>query len=213
MQATQLQDILHVPVIPVYYNDNPETCASILRACYSGGIRTFEFTNRGAAAADNFRQLLQLRDQEMPDLKMGIGTIKTAADADQFISIGADFIVSPIVSREVAAVAAQPGILWIPGCMTPTEIALAEDLGANLVKLFPGDTLGTGFLKAIKPLFSGLKFMPTGGVEPNRESITTWFDAGASAVGLGSKLFAGTNEAGFGQLSLRCEQLIKALPL
>ncbi|WP_129715035.1 bifunctional 4-hydroxy-2-oxoglutarate aldolase/2-dehydro-3-deoxy-phosphogluconate aldolase [Pedobacter sp. SYP-B3415] len=210
MQVTQLDHILQLPVIPVYYHDNPDTCADTVRACYRGGIRTFEFTNRGDAAAANFSALLKLRASEMPDLKLGIGTIKTPAEAERFIELGADFIVSPIVNREVAAVAAQSGSLWIPGCMTPTEIALAEDLGASLVKLFPGDTLGPGFLKAIKPLFKSLRFMPTGGVEPTEESITRWFDAGVSAVGLGSKLFANL-DGGYEVLENRCRTVLSYL--
>src|SRR5690606_40630734 len=185
-----LQTIAKHPVIPVYYHDDSQTCINVLQAAYTGGIRVFEFVSRGPRALENFRILLKYKKTHLPDLLLGIGTIKTAKQAEDFIEAGADFIVSPIVLSSIAAVTLDKGVLWIPGCMTPTEIAQAEALGAPLVKLFPGDTLGPAFLKAVKPLFPGMRFMPTGGVNPTRESLTGWFDAGVSAVGTGSKLFA-----------------------
>lgn len=185
-----LKHILNYPVLPVYYDDDIQTCTEVVNACYQGGIRVFEFVNRGDKAPENFAQLLSFQKENWPDLLLGIGTIKTAAMASAYIAMGAKFIVSPVVKAEIAEVTLEKNILWVPGCMTPTEISLAEDLGAPLVKLFPGDTLGTGFLKGIKPLFPAMRFMPTGGVNPTRESISGWFDAGVSAVGLGSKLFA-----------------------
>src|SRR5690606_6797581 len=158
----------------------------------------------------NFRILLEYKKAHFPDLLLGIGTIKTAEQAQDFIELGADFIVSPIVTKEIAAVTLDNGILWIPGCMTPTEIALAESLGAPLVKLFPGDTLGAGFLKAIKPLFPNLKFMPTGGVDVSEESLRSWFDAGVLAVGMGSKLFsAPTDATDYAWLSARVAHLFR----
>src|SRR5690606_34183288 len=185
-----LDHILAYPVLPVYYHDDPQTCIDVVNACYEGGIRVFEFVNRGANALENFRRLLEYRNTSLPELKLGIGTIKNAATATQYINAGADFIVSPVVKAEIAEVTLAQNILWIPGCMTPTEISLAEDLGAPLVKLFPGDTLGTKFLKAIKPLFPTMRFMPTGGVSPDEQNVAEWFAAGVSAVGMGSKLFA-----------------------
>ncbi len=185
-----LDHILNYPVLPVYYHDDAQTCIDVVNACYQGGIRVFEFVNRGENALDNFSRLLAYQQENWPDLLLGIGTIKSAAMASEYIDRGAKFIVSPLVKAEIAAVTLKDNILWVPGCMTPTEISLAEDLGAPLVKLFPGDTLGAGFLKAIKPLFPAMRFMPTGGVNPTQESIAGWFAAGVSAVGLGSKLFA-----------------------
>lgn len=197
------------PIIPVYYNDNPDVCVEVLKACYDGGIRVFEFTNRGANAPKNFEILLAERQKDFPDLLLGIGTIKTAAQADTYLNLGADFIVSPIVKAEVAQSAKDAEVFWIPGCMTPTEIDLAEELGAKLIKLFPGDTLGPGFLKAINPLFPQLSFMPTGGVDLEASNLNTWLNAGVSALGFGSKLFqhngAGVNYA---WLSERCAKLI-----
>lgn len=204
-----LDHILKYPVLPVYYHDDIQTCTEVVNACYQGGIRVFEFVNRGDKAPENFAQLLAYQKKYWPDLLLGIGTIKTAAMAAAYTEIGAEFIVSPVVKEEIADVTLKKHILWVPGCMTPTEISMAEDLGAPLVKLFPGDTLGTGFLKSIKPLFPTMRFMPTGGVNPTEESISGWFDAGVSAVGLGSKLFTKPEGVtGYGWLAERSQELM-----
>ncbi len=208
--ANTLEIIGNYPVIPVYYHEDKDTCLNVLKASYAGGIRVFEFTNRGGNAPENFKALLEYRNANLPDLKLGIGTIKTVEQAQQYISIGADFIVSPIVKEDIAKLAFTNAILWVPGCMTPTEINFAEELGASLVKLFPGDTLGPGFLKAIKPLFPGLKFMPTGGVDVNKENIDSWLNAGVTALGFGSKLFQAPQDAkDFNWLTERCASLLK----
>lgn len=206
-----LAQILHTPTIPVYYNSDPKVCLAILEACYKGGIRVFEFTDRGPAALDNFKLLKQSAEANFPGLKLGIGTIKDPARAEEFIAAGADFIVCPIMDASIAEVVHQHGLLWIPGCMTPTEIAQAEKAGAALVKLFPGNIIGTAFLQAVKGLFPGLMFMPTGGVSPTEQSINEWFDAGVKAVGLGSKLFEQPADAttDYDWLSQRCEQMLQ----
>nr|WP_121272710.1 bifunctional 4-hydroxy-2-oxoglutarate aldolase/2-dehydro-3-deoxy-phosphogluconate aldolase [Pedobacter schmidteae] len=210
IKTDPLKVIQDYPVIPVYYNENVQTCIDVLKASYAGGIRVFEFTNRGAQAPENFKALLAYRDEHFGDMQLGIGTIKTVEQAEAYIKLGADFIVSPIVKAELAEVTATHNTLWIPGCMTPTEINLAEELGAPLVKLFPGDTLGIGFLKAIKPLFPNLKFMPTGGVDVNKENIDNWLNAGVTALGFGSKLFQQPeNATGYEWLTERCQLLIK----
>lgn len=207
-----LEHILRYPILPVYYHDDIQTCTEVVNACYQGGIRVFEFVNRGEKAPENFSQLLRFQKENWPDLLLGIGTIKTAAMAAAYVEMGARFIVSPVVKAEIAEVTLREDILWVPGCMTPTEISLAEDLGAPLVKLFPGDTLGTGFLKGIKPLFPTMRFMPTGGVNPTEESISGWFDAGVSAVGLGSKLFAKPEGAtGYDWLVERSNELMRTV--
>lgn len=208
-EPNPLKVIQEYPVIPVYYHEDAQTCIEVLKASYAGGIRVFEFTNRGQNAPQNFKALLDYRNKHLTDMQLGIGTIKTVAQAEAYIKLGADFIVSPIVSADLAEVTAAHHILWIPGCMTPTEINLAEELGAPLVKLFPGDTLGTGFLKAIKPLFPNLKFMPTGGVDVTKESIDSWLSAGVTALGFGSKLFQQPEHAAdYKWLTERCQLLI-----
>lgn len=175
-------------VIPVFYHDDPEVCCEVMQACYDGGIRVFEFTNRGENARRNFSIMRDRKLQHMPDMYLGIGTIKNAADAKTFTEMGADFIVSPIINPAIAEYCNGAGIFWVPGCMTPTEIALAEENKAQLVKLFPGSSLGPGYVKAIKPLFPTMKFMPTGGVEPEAANLKSWFDAGVVCVGMGSNL-------------------------
>ncbi len=175
-------------ILPLFYDDKVETCKAITETLYAAGIRCIEFTNRGKNALENFSALIELRNQKMPDLKIGIGTILSAVDALQYIAIRADFLVSPSFQKEISEVAKKNNIVWIPGCMTPTEINTAQLADCTMIKLFPGDVLGTNFIKAIRPLFPTLKFIITGGVEANPENIKSWYDAGAVAVGLGSKL-------------------------
>jgi len=175
-------------VLPLFYNNSSEASINITKALYKAGIRVIEYTNRGGAAVDNFKALKKLQQQELPDLILGIGTIKSANDAEQFIGAGADFIISPLVNPKVAAITKKNDLLWIPGCMTPTEIYSAQKLGASLVKLFPANVLGPGFISAVKDIFPEVAMMPTGGVEMTQENISGWFKAGAVAVGMGSKL-------------------------
>jgi 2-dehydro-3-deoxyphosphogluconate aldolase/(4S)-4-hydroxy-2-oxoglutarate aldolase len=175
-------------LIPVFYHEEEEVCYEVMRACYEAGIRVFEFTNRGDNARRNFAYMRDKKLAAMPDMFLGIGTIKSAEDAKLFAGMGADFIVSPITDVSVADACKKEEIAWIPGCMTPSEIAVAEKTGASFAKLFPGNVLGTGFVTAIKPLFPNMKFMPTGGVDATKESMQAWFDAGVVCVGMGSGL-------------------------
>lgn len=177
-------------IIPVFYHDDADICLEVLQACYDGGLRVFEFTSRGANARKNFEVLRNRKQATMPDLYLGIGTIKQATDAAAYAALGADFIVCPVTDPETAAWCKNANIVWIPGCMTPTEISVAEKNGAQLVKLFPGNVLGPGYVRAIMPLFPNLKFMPTGGVEPTQVSMDAWFDAGVVCVGMGSNLLS-----------------------
>ncbi len=187
-----LQTLLHTRLLPLYFYPDTQVSIDILKVLYSAGIKAVEYTNRGAAALNNFKAMLQVRDAEMPDMLLGIGTIKTAEVAQSYIDAGADFLISPATLPEVAQVAAKANILWIPGSMTVTEIVVAEQLGCKIVKLFPGNMLGPGFVSAIKDLFPGMLFMPTGGVEVEEKNIKEWFRSGVCAVGLGSKLVSKT---------------------
>ncbi len=177
-------------LLPLFYRDSIEESISISRALYQAGIRVFEYTNRGSAALENFKYLLDVRDTEMPDLRLGIGTVRTLSDANAFINAGADFIVAPVVTPSVAEACNHAGLLWIPGCMTPTEIQLAQDNNALLIKIFPANILGPAFVSSIKELFPGQLFMPTGGVEIDMDNLTGWFNSGVCAVGMGSKLIS-----------------------
>jgi 2-dehydro-3-deoxyphosphogluconate aldolase/(4S)-4-hydroxy-2-oxoglutarate aldolase len=183
-----LDSITTQGMLPLFFHANAETSLQATRALYKAGIRVLEYTNRGPAALENFKLLVKVRQQEMPDLFLGIGTIKTVTEAASFINAGADFLIAPIVNPEVAQLAEKHDLLWCPGCMTPTEISIAQRHGAKLIKLFPANILGPGFMSAIKEVFRGQLFMPTGGVEMNEQNISTWFKAGVCAVGMGSKL-------------------------
>ena len=155
-----------------------------MHALYDAGIKTVEYTNRGENALSNFSVMKKMLDADLPGLHLGIGTIKNKEQAKQFIDAGADYIICPSMNEEVASITHDAGLLWIPGCMTATEIAAAENAGATLVKIFPGSLLGPGYIHAIKDLFPGLKFMPTGGVEAEKKNLQSWFASGVVAVGI-----------------------------
>ncbi|MGN6163483.1 MAG: bifunctional 4-hydroxy-2-oxoglutarate aldolase/2-dehydro-3-deoxy-phosphogluconate aldolase [Flavisolibacter sp.] len=185
-----LQILLQQKMLPLYYHDSAEVSIEVLKALYEAGIKTLEYTNRGDHAFENFKALRKTVDESMPGLQLGIGTIKTKISAEKFIDAGADFVVCPSMNEEVANTVHAAGLLWVPGCLTTTEIANAENAGATLVKIFPGNILGHSYISAIKEIFPGLKFMPTGGVEAEEKNLRSWFDAGVVAVGMGSKLIS-----------------------
>ena len=189
-QQQILDGIYQQKVLPLYFHKDLEVSLQILRALYAAGIRSVEYTNRGEEALQNFKAMVALRNNELKDLFLGIGTIKTAAEAKLYIGAGADYIISPGFIPGVAAESIKQQVLWIPGCMTVSEIIAAERLGATFIKLFPGNSLGPDFMSAIKDIFPKVKFMPTGGVELNKENIGAWFKSGVVAVGLGSKLIS-----------------------
>jgi 2-dehydro-3-deoxyphosphogluconate aldolase / (4S)-4-hydroxy-2-oxoglutarate aldolase len=182
--------IIEQGMLPLYYHPDATTSLELAQTLYKAGVRVIEYTNRGDNAIDNFKGLVTERDKNMPGLLLGIGTIKTVQDANNFLHAGADFIICPVMIPAVAAVVHKAGKIWIPGCMTVTEIALAEEAGATLIKLFPGNVLGSAFVAAVKDLFPGLLFMPTGGVDTSKENMESWFKAGVCAVGMGSKLIS-----------------------
>lgn len=177
-------------ILPLYFYKDTEVSLNVLRALFNAGVRTVEYTNRGEAALKNFREMKRLCESELKGMYLGIGTIKNADSAKAFIDAGADYIISPGLVEDAARVADQNNMLWVPGCMTPTEVIRAEQLGARFVKLFPGNILGPAFVSAIKELFPEVMFMPTGGVDLDKENIAGWFKAGVTAVGMGSKLIS-----------------------
>ncbi len=184
---TQIKD---AALLPLFYHDDEKVCVALVSSLYEAGIRCIEFTNRGEQALKNFRQLVKHRDSNLKDLLLATGTIKTADHAKQFIDAGADFLISPFFDSAVCDEAYMQKIFWVPGCMTPGEIQVAEQAGCTLIKLFPGNVLGPGFVEAILPLFPDLDFVVTGGVDATEENIKSWFKAGAVGVGLGSKLIS-----------------------
>ena len=179
-----------VKLLPLFYHDDITVCKEIIKALYKAGIRCIEFTNRGPLALEHFKLLLAHRNEHYADLVLAIGTIQNQKEAQAFIEAGADFLISPIFDQSIADAAYLHKKLWIPGCMTPTEIHMAESAGCDLIKLFPGNVLGPGFVRAIKPLFPSLSFMVTGGVDTSKENLTAWFEAGVVGVGMGSKLIS-----------------------
>ena len=185
-----LQSILAQGILPLFYWESPSVCLKVIQTLYRAGVRAVEYTNRGTAALDNFAMLKKTLAAEAPDLYLGIGTVKSKAEAEAFVKAGADFIVAPIINPEVADVAAKAGLLWIPGCMTPTEIYLAQQHQAEVIKIFPANILGPEFVSSIKELFQGQRFIPTGGVEIEEANIRAWIKAGVCAVGLGSRLIS-----------------------
>lgn len=177
-------------LMPLFYHDDLTACTSIIQALYNAGVRTVEFTNRGSSALTHARSLIAKRDDLWPGMLFGIGTIHDSDTADRFAEAGADFLVSPFFDSGVGMSAYHNKIPWIPGCMTPTEIHVAQQANCHFIKLFPGTTLGPSFVSAVKPLFSGIDFMVTGGVDSTKESIHSWFAAGVCAVGMGSNLIS-----------------------
>ncbi len=186
--SEMLQAMSETGMIPVFNHVDIEVAKGVLDASYKAGIRVFEFTNRTTNSLDVFKELYDYAGK-YPDLVMGIGTIFTINDANEFIEAGADFIVSPALIPELAVYCNSREIFWIPGCATMSEIFQAKKLGATLVKAFPGNVVGSAFVAAAKSVYPELHIMPTGGVEPTEENLKEWFDAGVYCVGMGSQLF------------------------
>ena len=184
-----IQTIKESGIVPLFTHDNPDDAQQVLEAAYRGGIRVFEFTNRRSNSFEVF-QHLHTTSRKYPDLMLGIGTIMDGPTAQKFIDAGAHFIISPVLKLEMAKVCNENERPWIPGCATLTEIVTARENGADIIKLFPASVLGPGFVSAIMPVVPDLQLMITGGVEPNEKSLTSWFNAGAACVGMGSQLFA-----------------------
>ncbi|HVV55832.1 MAG TPA: hypothetical protein VHC47_10925 [Mucilaginibacter sp.] len=183
-----LDAILEQGLLPLFFCEDAGVSLEVVRTLFRAGIRVMEYTNRAVEAYDNFKAIKPVVDAEMPGLYFGAGTIKTRDDAMRYTEAGADFLVAPNMNPEVGTIANNLDGLWIPGCMTPTEIHMAQEQGAPLIKIFPANVLGPGFVSAVSDVFRGQLFMPTGGVELNEDNIRGWFKAGVAAVGMGSKL-------------------------
>ncbi|MEM1408779.1 MAG: bifunctional 4-hydroxy-2-oxoglutarate aldolase/2-dehydro-3-deoxy-phosphogluconate aldolase [Bacteroidota bacterium] len=175
-------------LVPLFYNADIELSKHVLKACYDGGARLLEFTNRGDYAHEVFNELNKFAAQELPEMILGVGSVTDAGAASLYMQMGANFVVTPVLREDIALVCNRKKVLWSPGCGSLTEMARAEELGCELVKLFPGGTYGPGFVKAIKGPCPWTNIMPTGGVSPTEENLKGWFDAGVTCVGMGSKL-------------------------
>ena len=172
-------------IIPVFYHSDIDVAKQVVKACYEGGVRVFEFTNRGDFAHELFADLVKWTDKECPELILGIGSIVDPATAALYIQLGANFIVGPLLNPEIFKICNRRQIAYSPGCATTSEIGLAQELGAEIVKVFPGGNVGgPSDIKNIKGPMPWSKIMVTGGVEPNKDSLTDWFKAGVTCVGI-----------------------------
>ncbi len=177
-------------LVPLFYHLEVEVCKKVVKACYDGGARLFEFTARGDFAHEVFRELIKYTNKEMPEMILGVGSITDAAATSSYLQMGANFIVTPVFREDIAIVCNRRKVLWSPGCGSLSEIAKAEEMGCEVVKLFPGDVYGPNFVKGALAPQPWTSIMPTGGVAPNEESLKQWFDAGVICVGMGSKLIS-----------------------
>ena len=179
-----------VGMIPLFFNNDLELSKKVLKACYDGGAKLLEFTARGDFAHEVFGDLIKYTVKDLPGMIMGVGSVSDAAQASLFMSLGANFVVTPLLREDIATVCNRRKVLWSAGCGSLTEIARAEELGCEIVKLFPGDIYGPQFVKSVKGPQPWTSIMPTGGVSPTEENLKGWFDAGVTCVGMGSKLIS-----------------------
>ena len=177
-------------VVPVFFHADLETCKNVVKACYDGGIRVFEFVNRGDFAHEVFSELNKYALKELPGMILGAGSLVEAGTTALYIQAGANFIVSPLLNEEMAKTCNRRGVAWSPGCGTISEISKAQELGAEIVKLFPASEIGgPSFVKAVKSPMPWTNIMPTGGVDTSESNLKAWFGAGVTCVGMGSNLF------------------------
>ena len=177
-------------MVPLFYHPDIELGKAVLKACYDGGARLLEFTNRGDYAHEVFAALNKYCARELPEMILGVGSVTDAGAASLYLQLGANFVVTPVLREDIAIVCNRKKVLWSPGCGSLSEICRAEELGCEVVKLFPGGIYGPGFVKAIKGPQPWTSIMPTGGVSPTEENLRAWLDAGVTCVGMGSKLIS-----------------------
>lgn len=188
MSLLIIQKIKEQKIVPLFYNESFEVSKSIVKSLYEAEIRVVEYTNRGAFALENFRKLKELSVTEFPELFLGIGTVKNAAEMNEYVNAGADFIITPVIDDSIVKNASERNVLLIPGCFTPSDVNLAYQNGLRMVKIFPADVVGKKYIRSILPVFPEMEFMLTGGISSDPEDILSWLEGGAVAVGLGSSL-------------------------
>lgn len=188
-KVSVLNKIGSTGVVPVFYHSNAEVAKHVMKACYEGGVRAFEFTNRGDFAHEVFAEIVKYAIRECPEMAVGAGSIVDAPTAALYIQSGANFIVGPLFNPEIAKTCNRRLVPYIPGCGSVTEVGYAQEAGCDVCKIFPGDVLGTKLVKGLLAPMPWSKLMVTGGVEPTQENIASWMKAGVFCVGMGSKLF------------------------
>ena len=183
-----INKMMELRMVPLFYNSDFQVAKNILQACYNGGARLIEFTNRGDFAIEVFSKLIKFASKELPGMIVGIGSVTDSAAASQYMLLGANFVVTPVLREDIAIVCNRRKVLWIPGCGSLSEIAKAEEMGCELIKLFPGNIYGPDFIKSVKAPQPWSSIMPTGGVSIEQSNLLRWFKASADCVRLGSKL-------------------------
>ncbi|MDP2059307.1 MAG: bifunctional 4-hydroxy-2-oxoglutarate aldolase/2-dehydro-3-deoxy-phosphogluconate aldolase [Flavobacteriaceae bacterium] len=200
-------------LVPLFFNSDLDLGKQVLKACYKGGARLMEFTARGDFAHEVFGELTKYTIKELPGMMMGVGSVTDGAAASLYMALGANFIVTPVLREDIALACNRRKVLWSAGCGSLTEIAKAEELGCEIVKLFPGEIYGPQFVKAIKGPQPWTSIMPTGGVSPTHENLSAWFDAGVTCVGMGSQLISKNILANkdFASLEKNVKQVIQTI--
>ncbi|MDR1810389.1 MAG: bifunctional 4-hydroxy-2-oxoglutarate aldolase/2-dehydro-3-deoxy-phosphogluconate aldolase [Prevotella sp.] len=183
------QTVISTGMVPVFYHSDLEMSKQVLKACYEGGVRAFEFTNRGDFAHEIFGELNKWAAKECPEMILGIGSIVDAGTASLYLQLGANFVVGPLLNPDIFKVCNRRQVAYVPGCGSVSEVGYAQELGAEIVKVFPGDVAGPAFVKGLKAPMPWSNIMVTGGVTPTEDNLTKWFNAGVAAVGMGSNLF------------------------
>lgn len=184
------QKMIETGIVPVFYHSDLEVSKQVVKACYEGGVRVFEFTNRGDFAHETFGELNKWLEKECPEMILGIGSIVDAGTASLFLQLGANFIVGPLLNPDIFKVCNRRQVAYVPGCGSVSEIGTAQELGAEVVKIFPaGNVGGPSFVKNVKAPMPWSNIMATGAVEPTEENLKPWFESGVACVGMGSKLF------------------------
>jgi len=195
--------MLKTKVIPLFYVADGDVAKKLIDACYEGGARVIEFTNRGKMAEMVFTEMIAHCKTNYPELALGVGSISTVEQAERFMNLGAHFLVSPFIDEDIAMFCKKNDFFWTGGCATLSEMHQAHKWGVPLMKAFPGNILGPSFIKAAKAPCPWLKIMPTGGVKPEEENLTEWFSAGASCVGMGSRLFVKDDQGHYDLLKIK----------
>lgn len=176
-------------MVPVFYHKDAEVAKKVVKACYDGGVRAFEFTNRGDFAHEVFAEVVKFAAKECPEMAMGVGSIVDPATAALYLQLGACFIVGPLFNPEISKICNRRLVAYTPGCGSVSEVGAAQEVGCDLCKVFPGDVLSPNLVKGLMAPMPWSKLMVTGGVSPDEANLTSWFKAGVFCVGMGSKLF------------------------
>lgn len=201
-------------VVPVFYNSDVDISINVMKSLHNGGIKILEFTNRGDFALEVFNELEKYCQKNLPDMILGAGSISDETMANMYISSGSNFIVGPLTNKNVAIACNRKKVPYMPGCLTPTEISEAEELGCDVVKVFPADSVsGPNFIKSVLAPMPWSWIMPTGGVDMEKEGLKKWLSSGVFSVGMGSNLFTKEiiQDKDWALLESQCKKLVETI--